>query len=89
MRWYKWTVEQFEGLNNMGNGNLIVMQKGYGGRYFFSPKWTHTPTPTHTQVQAMVIFCLKICRYSLSMHHNEEELREFGLTDEMLIDQEW
>ncbi|TYG42624.1 hypothetical protein ES288_D12G271800v1 [Gossypium darwinii] len=59
MRWYKWTVQQFEGLNNMGNGNLIVMQKGYGGRY------------------------------SLSMHHNEEELREFGLTDEMLIDQEW
>ncbi|GMJ06255.1 hypothetical protein HRI_004294700 [Hibiscus trionum] len=59
MRWYKWTVEQFEGLNNMGNGNTIVMQKGYGGRY------------------------------SLLMHHSEEELREFGLTDEMLIDQEW
>ncbi|KAI9075130.1 hypothetical protein K1719_042861 [Acacia pycnantha] len=28
-------------------------------------------------------------RYSLLMHHSEEELREFGLTDEMLIDQEW
>ncbi|TYH40815.1 hypothetical protein ES332_D12G272800v1 [Gossypium tomentosum] len=51
--------DRITGLNNMGNGNLIVMQKGYGGRY------------------------------SLSMHHNEEELREFGLTDEMLIDQEW
>ncbi|OMO79570.1 Histidine phosphatase superfamily, clade-1 [Corchorus capsularis] len=59
MRWYKWTVEQFERLNNMGNGNMLVMEKGYGGRY------------------------------SLLMHHNEEELREFGLTDEMLIDQEW
>ncbi|XP_022738113.1 phosphoglycerate mutase-like protein AT74H [Durio zibethinus] len=59
MRWYKWTVEQFERLNNMGNGNLIVMEKGYGGRY------------------------------SLLMHHSEEELRKFGLTDEMLIDQEW
>lgn len=59
MRWYKWTVEQFEGLNNMGNGNMLVMEKGYGGRY------------------------------SLLMHHDEEELRRFGLTDEMLIDQEW
>ncbi|KAK4262791.1 hypothetical protein QN277_028301 [Acacia crassicarpa] len=59
MRWYKWTVEQFEGLNNMGNGHMLVMEKGYGGRY------------------------------SLLMHHSEEELREFGLTDEMLIDQEW
>lgn len=28
-------------------------------------------------------------RYSLLMHHDEQELREFGLTDEMLIDQEW
>ncbi|KAE8712885.1 Phosphoglycerate mutase-like protein AT74H [Hibiscus syriacus] len=58
MRWYKWTVEQFERLNNMGNGNTIVMQK----------------------VTGEVI-------YSLLMHHSEEELREFGLTDEMLIDQ--
>ncbi|XWS61737.1 hypothetical protein CRYUN_Cryun07bG0151500 [Craigia yunnanensis] len=58
MRWYKWTVEQFERLNNMDNGNIIVMEKGYGGRY------------------------------SLLMHHTEEELREFGLTGEMLIDQE-
>ncbi|XVE57932.1 hypothetical protein DITRI_Ditri04bG0129200 [Diplodiscus trichospermus] len=59
MRWYKWTVDQFERLNNMGNGNIIVMEKGYGGRY------------------------------SLLMHQTEEELREFGLTDEMLSDQEW
>ncbi|KAK3227830.1 hypothetical protein Dsin_007692 [Dipteronia sinensis] len=59
MRWYKWTVEQFEGLNNLGNGEMIVMEKGYGGRY------------------------------SLLVHHTEEELREFGLTNEMLIDQEW
>ncbi|XAR70266.1 Phosphoserine phosphatase [Bertholletia excelsa] len=59
MRWYKWTVEQFEGLTNMGNGNMIVMERGYGGRY------------------------------SLLMHHTKEELRKFGLTDKMLIDQEW
>lgn len=59
MRWYKWTVEQFEGLYNMGNGRMIVMERGYGGRY------------------------------CLLMQHSKEELRDFGLTDEMLIDQEW
>ncbi|XP_050377722.1 phosphoglycerate mutase-like protein AT74H isoform X1 [Argentina anserina] len=59
MRWYKWTVEHFERLNNFSNGSMVVMERGYGGRY------------------------------SLSMHHTEEELREFGLSDEMLTDQEW
>lgn len=33
MRWYKWTVEQFEGLTNVGNGGMLVMQTGSGGRY--------------------------------------------------------
>lgn len=32
MRWYKWTVEQFEGLNNFSNGGMLVMQTGCGGR---------------------------------------------------------
>lgn len=32
---------------------------------------------------------LIVHRYSLLLHHNEEQLRDFGLTDEMLIDQEW
>ncbi|KAL8498498.1 hypothetical protein ACS0TY_021723 [Phlomoides rotata] len=59
MRWYKWTVEQFEGLHNLDNGKILVMERGYGGRY------------------------------SLLMHHTREELKEFGLTDSMLIDQEW
>ncbi|GAB4857416.1 hypothetical protein Ancab_015325 [Ancistrocladus abbreviatus] len=59
MRWYKWTTKQFERLNNFGNAGMIVMERGYGGRY------------------------------CLSMHHSEEELRNFGLTDEMLLDQEW
>ncbi|KAL3619263.1 hypothetical protein CASFOL_036833 [Castilleja foliolosa] len=59
MRWYKWTVEQFEGLHNIGNSSMVVMERGYGGRY------------------------------SLLMHHTREELKEFGLTDAMLIDQEW
>ncbi|PIA51793.1 hypothetical protein AQUCO_01100574v1 [Aquilegia coerulea] len=59
MRWYKWTVEQFEGLSNFCNGGMIVMQQGYGGRY------------------------------SLVVHHSPEELKEFGLTDAILADQEW
>ncbi|CAN1778222.1 Phosphoglycerate mutase-like protein AT74 [Linum perenne] len=59
MRWYKWTVEQYERLHNFGNAGMLVMEKGYGGRY------------------------------SLLMHHSEEELRQFGLTEEMLNDQEW
>lgn len=33
MRWYKWSVEQFERLRNFGNGKMIVMETGYGGRY--------------------------------------------------------
>lgn len=32
MRWYKWTVEQFENLDNFGNGEMLVMQTGFGGR---------------------------------------------------------
>ncbi|XP_062189312.1 phosphoglycerate mutase-like protein AT74H isoform X2 [Phragmites australis] len=33
MRWYKWTVRQFEGLSNLDNGGALVMQTGDGGRY--------------------------------------------------------
>ncbi|XP_076895232.1 phosphoglycerate mutase-like protein AT74 [Bidens hawaiensis] len=58
MRWYKWTVEQFERLNNMQNGNMIVMQTGQGGRY------------------------------SLLVHHTDQHMIEFGLTQQML-DQKW
>jgi hypothetical protein len=32
MRWYKWTVEQFEGLWNFGNTGMLVMELGPGGR---------------------------------------------------------
>ncbi|XP_047071462.1 phosphoglycerate mutase-like protein AT74H [Lolium rigidum] len=59
MRWYKWTVRQFEGLANFDNGGALVMQTGEGGRY------------------------------SLLGHHSADELREFGLTDEMIDDQLW
>lgn len=41
----------------------------------------------------LICFCLNLFydvnRYSLAMHHNEDELRKFGLTDDMLADQEW
>jgi len=30
MRWYKWTVRQFEGLHN---GGALVVRTGQGGRY--------------------------------------------------------
>ena len=33
MRWYKWTVNMFERLHNPGNAELMVMERGAGGRY--------------------------------------------------------
>lgn len=33
MKWFKWTVEQFEHLNNPGNCETRVMQLGEGGEY--------------------------------------------------------
>ncbi|XP_057514120.1 phosphoglycerate mutase-like protein AT74 [Actinidia eriantha] len=33
MKWFKWTVEQFEYLNNFGNAEFRVMQLGFGGEY--------------------------------------------------------
>jgi broad specificity phosphatase PhoE len=58
MRWFKWTVEQFEKLNNPKNCEVRVMQLSKGGEY------------------------------SLLVHHSPEELREWGLSDDMIKDQE-
>ncbi|XP_050221565.1 phosphoglycerate mutase-like protein AT74 [Mercurialis annua] len=33
MKWFKWTVEQFEHLNNFGNCEFRVMELGEGGEY--------------------------------------------------------
>ncbi|KAL9290371.1 Phosphoglycerate mutase-like protein AT74 [Arabidopsis thaliana] len=33
MKWFKWSVEQFEGLNNPGNSEIRVMELGQGGDY--------------------------------------------------------
>uniref|UniRef100_A0A7N0U172 Phosphoglycerate mutase-like protein AT74H n=1 Tax=Kalanchoe fedtschenkoi TaxID=63787 RepID=A0A7N0U172_KALFE len=44
MRWYKWTVEQFQGLHNIGNADMVVMERGYGGRFL------HTSIALHSAV---------------------------------------
>ncbi|KAE8793161.1 putative phosphoglycerate mutase DET1 [Hordeum vulgare] len=59
MKWFKWTVEQFERLNNFENCEFRVMQLGPGGEY------------------------------SLLMHHTKEELEAWGLSPEMITDQQW
>ncbi|KAK1325911.1 hypothetical protein QJS10_CPA01g02391 [Acorus calamus] len=85
MRWYKWTVEQFEGLTNFCNGGMLVMQTGYGGRL----------SREFRQEGLKMGFCGSLDRsrgnerYSLLVHHSPEELRELGLTEAMLVDQEW
>ncbi|KAG6524790.1 phosphoglycerate mutase-like protein AT74 [Zingiber officinale] len=59
MKWFKWTVEQFEMLSNLDNCELRVMQLGPGGEY------------------------------SLAIHHSREELQRWGLSPEMIADQQW
>ncbi|XP_019711186.1 phosphoglycerate mutase-like protein AT74 isoform X2 [Elaeis guineensis] len=59
MKWFKWSVDQFERLNNLGNCEFRVMQLGPGGEY------------------------------SLAIHHTREELEQWGLSSEMITDQQW
>lgn len=59
MKWFKWTVEQFEHLNNLGNCEFQVMQLGEGGEY------------------------------SLAVQHTEEKMQEWGLSPDMIADQQW
>ncbi|PKA54921.1 hypothetical protein AXF42_Ash000757 [Apostasia shenzhenica] len=59
MKWFKWSVEQFERLNNLGNCEFRVMQLGPSGDY------------------------------SLAIHHSPEELRSWGLSPEMITEQQW
>ncbi|KAJ8636562.1 hypothetical protein MRB53_010829 [Persea americana] len=58
-KWFKWTVDQFERLNNPGNCEFRVMQLGSGGEY------------------------------SLAIHHTKEEMEQWGLSEEMIADQQW
>ncbi|KAH6756865.1 Phosphoglycerate mutase family protein [Perilla frutescens var. hirtella] len=57
MRWFRWTVEQFELLKNPKNCEFRVMQLGEGGEY------------------------------SLAVHHDEAKLTAWGLSDQMIADQ--
>lgn len=59
MKWFKWTVDQFERLNNFDNCEFRVMQLGPGGEY------------------------------SLLVHHTKEELESWGMSPEMIADQQW
>jgi len=59
MKWFKWTVDQFERLNNFENCEFRVMQLGPGGEY------------------------------SLLVHHTKEELEQWGMSREMIADQQW
>lgn len=59
MRWFKWTVQQFELLNNPQNCEIRVMQLGTGGEY------------------------------SLTVHHSKQELQQWGLSPDMITEQEW
>ncbi|MCL7039453.1 hypothetical protein MKW94_028149 [Papaver nudicaule] len=36
MKWFGWTVEQFEYLNNFDNGEIRIMELGSGGEYSLS-----------------------------------------------------
>ncbi|XP_031501184.1 phosphoglycerate mutase-like protein AT74 [Nymphaea colorata] len=57
MKWFRWTVEQFERLHNLTNCQVRVMQLGAGGEY------------------------------SLAIHHSDEEMKGWGLSQEMITDQ--
>ncbi|KAI3470577.1 hypothetical protein Pfo_027240, partial [Paulownia fortunei] len=57
MKWFNWTVDQFEGLTNPRNCEYRVLQLGLNGEY------------------------------SLAVHHPVGELKEWGLSDEMIEDQ--
>lgn len=59
MRWFKWTTEQFELLNNAQNCEFRVMELGKGGDY------------------------------SLAVNHSRKDLEKWGLSEEMIVDQEW
>ncbi|KAL3649948.1 hypothetical protein CASFOL_006351 [Castilleja foliolosa] len=57
MKWFNWTVDQFEALTNPRNCECRVLELGLNGQY------------------------------SLAIHHKLEELKEWGLSDEMIEDQ--
>ncbi|CAA0814374.1 Phosphoglycerate mutase-like protein AT74 [Striga hermonthica] len=57
MKWFNWTVNEFEALANPSNCECRVMQLGENGEY------------------------------SLALHHKPEDLKQWGLSEEMIRDQ--
>ncbi|KAL8518159.1 hypothetical protein ACS0TY_009497 [Phlomoides rotata] len=57
MKWFNWTVDEFEALTNPGNCECRVLQLGPDGEY------------------------------NLALHHHVEELKKWGLSDDMIRDQ--
>ncbi|GER51191.1 phosphoglycerate/bisphosphoglycerate mutasefamily protein [Striga asiatica] len=57
MKWFNWTVNEFEALANPSNCECRVLELGHNGEY------------------------------SLAIHHKPEELKQWGLSQEMIHDQ--
>ncbi|KAG8390781.1 hypothetical protein BUALT_Bualt01G0119100 [Buddleja alternifolia] len=57
MKWFNWTVDQFEDLMNPGNCEYRVLQLGHNEEY------------------------------SLAIHHKVDELKKWGLSEQMIEDQ--
>ena len=57
MKWFNWTVDQFEGLTNPTNCEYKILQLGPSGEY------------------------------SLAVHHQLDELKQWGLSQDMIDDQ--
>ncbi|XP_012830044.1 PREDICTED: phosphoglycerate mutase-like protein AT74 [Erythranthe guttata] len=58
MKWFNWTVDQFENLTNPTNCEYRVLELGFNGEY------------------------------SLSFHHHLHQLQEWGLSEDMIRDQQ-
>ena len=64
MRWFRWTVAQFEGLSNPSNCEVRVMELGSGGKYSLAKRhseyelfsWGLTPAMIAGEDDARVVF---------------------------------
>lgn len=74
--------------------NLVLVSHGLTLRVFLTRwyKWTvkqFEGLHNFTNTGYLVMQLGNGGRYSLLVHHSREELKAFGLTDEMLLDQQW
>lgn len=54
-------------------------------------KWLLSPPLLDEEVVILtdVFVHVNTSRYSLTMHHSNSDLKAFGMTDDMIADQEW